>query len=453
NVRLKRYFSEGSGQKGYLFLVDEAHNLVPRAREMYSAALIKEDVLLVKRILKAYGSAGRLLPLLDGCNRRLLELKKAYGTGREEEGISHRQVLGQDYELLSDIHLLVLELMKLFGELEGFMNDHGEFKDRDLVLDFYFKLRDFLYVHDRLDEHYRIYARLLPEGEFMVKLMCIDPAPNLRECLELGSSTLFFSATLLPIRYYKELLSGNQEEYAVYAHSPFVRENRLVLAAEDVSSRYSRRSRREYEKICDYIEALVKGKKGNYMVFCPSYQYLSRIEEVLSEREEREGLSFTWFSQSSQMAEEEREEFLSRFDEVGERSMAALCVMGGIFSEGIDLREERLIGALIIGTGLPQVNIEQEILKEYFDKQGGGGFDYAYQYPGMNKVMQAAGRVIRTAKDRGIIALLDERFLRPEYVALFPREWGSYTVVNRYNVSQAVEDFWKQFDEPPTACP
>lgn len=453
NVRLKRYFSEGSSQKGgYLFLVDEAHNLVPRAREMYSAALIKEDVLLVKRILKAYGGAGRLLPLLDGCNRRLLELKRAYGAGGEE-GISHRQVLGQDYELLSEIHLLALELMKLFGELEGFMNDHGEFKDRDLVLDFYFKLRDFLYVHDRLDEHYRIYARLLPDGTFMVKLMCIDPAPNLRECLELGSSTLFFSATLLPIRYYKELLSGNQEEYAVYAHSPFARENRLVLAAEDVSSRYSRRSRREYEKICDYIEALVKGKKGNYMVFCPSYQYLSQIEEVLLEREKGEGISFTWFSQSSQMAEEEREEFLSRFDEVGERSMAALCVMGGIFSEGIDLREERLIGALIIGTGLPQVNVEQEILKEYFDEQGGCGFDYAYQYPGMNKVMQAAGRVIRTARDRGIIALLDERFLRPEYVALFPREWGSYTVVNRYNVSQAVEAFWKQFDEPLTAYP
>ena len=130
------------------------------------------------------------------------------------------------------------------------------------------------------------------------------------------------------------------------------------------------------------------------------------------------------------------------FEEERDCSMAALCVMGGIFSEGIDLKEERLIGAVIIGTGLPQVNTEQEILKEYFDEHGEHGFDYAYQYPGMNKVMQAAGRVIRTIHDRGIIALLDDRFLRPEYVALFPREWGTYTVVNRYNVDQAVRAFW-----------
>ena len=121
--------------------------------------------------------------------------------------------------------------------------------------------------------------------------------------------------------------------------------------------------------------------------------------------------------------------------------------MGGIFSEGIDLKEERLIGAVIVGTGLPQVNPEQEILKEYFDEREGNGFDYAYQYPGMNKVMQAAGRVIRTVNDKGVIALLDDRFLRSEYVALFPREWGTYTVVDRGNVSLALEDFWGQFPE------
>lgn len=449
NVKLKRYFAEGEGNRGYLFLVDEAHNLVSRAREMYSAALIKEDILMVRRILKAQGGAGRVIPCLDSSNKRMLELKRAYGTGSEKEGIRYKQVLGYDYEILSEIHLLALELMKLFGELEAFMNDNGEFEDRDLVLDFYFQLRDFLYVHDRLDDSYRIYARLLPGGDFMVKLMCIDPASNLKECLDKGSSTLFFSATLLPIQYYKELLSGSQEEYAVYAQSPFDPGNRLVLAAEDVSSRYTRRGPREYEKICDYIQAVTAGKKGNYMVFCPSYQYLSSIEEVLLRRQQEGSLGFTWFSQSGRMTEEAREEFLMRFEEVGEQSMAALCVMGGIFSEGIDLKEERLIGALIIGTGLPQVNTEQEILKDYFDEHGGRGFDYAYQYPGMNKVMQAAGRVIRTVSDRGVVALLDERFLRPEYVALFPREWGSYTVVNRRNVHQAVETFWSKFTAYP----
>ena len=438
NVRLKRYFDQGEPGQGYLFLVDEAHNLVPRAREMYSASLIKEDVLLTKRILKTQTGSGKVIAQLDKCNQRLLELKRSYGV---DEG-GRRTVLGSAYELLPDVNALALNLMTMFGELETFMNENIEFPDRDLVLEFYFAVRDFLYVYDRLDEHYRIYDQILTDGSFMVKLLCINPAANLKECLDKGVSTLFFSATLLPIQYYKELLSGNQEEYAVYAKSPFPQENRMVLAASDVSSRYSRRGPSEYEKIVDYICRVVEGKKGNYMVFCPSYQYLHAIEDILAAREASGALSFIWNAQTNHMTEEDREAFLQSFEEERDCSMAALCVMGGIFSEGIDLKEERLIGAVIIGTGLPQVNTEQEILKEYFDEQGEHGFDYAYQYPGMNKVMQAAGRVIRTIRDRGIIALLDDRFLRPEYVALFPREWGTYTVVNRYNVDQAVRAFW-----------
>ena len=438
NVRLKRYFDQGEPGQGYLFLVDEAHNLVPRAREMYSASLIKEDVLLTKRILKTQTGSGKVIAQLDKCNQRFLELKRSYGV---DEG-GRRTVLGSAYELLPDVNALALNLMTMFGELETFMNENIEFTDRDLVLEFYFAVRDFLYVYDRLDEHYRIYDQILTDGSFMVKLLCINPAANLKECLDKGVSTLFFSATLLPIQYYKELLSGNQEEYAVYAKSPFPQENRMVLAASDVSSRYSRRGPSEYEKIVDYICRVVEGKKGNYMVFCPSYQYLHAIEDILAAREASGALSFIWNAQTNHMTEEDREAFLQSFEEERDCSMAALCVMGGIFSEGIDLKEDRLIGAVIIGTGLPQVNTEQEILKEYFDEQGEHGFDYAYQYPGMNKVMQAAGRVIRTIRDRGIIALLDDRFLRPEYVALFPREWGTYTVVNRYNVDQAVRAFW-----------
>ncbi len=438
NVKLKRYFDQGEPGQGYLFLVDEAHNLVPRAREMYSASLIKEDVLLTKRILKTQPGAAKVIAQLDKCNQRFLELKRSFG-GDEGE---RRTVLGSTYELLPDVNVLALNLMTMFGELETFMNENMEFPDRDLVLEFYFAVRDFLYVYDRLDESYRIYDQILADGSFMVKLLCINPAVNLKECLDKGVSTLFFSATLLPIQYYKELLSGSQEEYAVYAKSPFPEENRMVLAASDVSSRYSRRGPSEYEKIVDYICRVVEGKKGNYMVFCPSYQYLHAIEDILAAREASGALSFIWNAQTNHMTEEDRETFLHSFEEERDCSMAALCVMGGIFSEGIDLKEERLIGAVIIGTGLPQVNTEQEILKEYFDEHGEHGFDYAYQYPGMNKVMQAAGRVIRTVHDRGIIALLDDRFLRPEYVALFPREWGTYTVVNRYNVDQAVRAFW-----------
>lgn len=450
NVRLKRYFGEGETGKEYLFLVDEAHNLVSRAREMYSASLIKEEVLLVKRILKTHSDAGKLVTLLETCNKRLLELKRSYGTGKEEEGIIERSVLGTSYALLSDVKLLALNLMSMFGELERFMNEHGEFTDRDVVLDFYFRVRDFLYIYDRADEHYRIYARILEDGSFLVRLMCINPSSLLRECLEKGLSTVFFSATLLPVQYYKELLSGDVSEYAVYAESSFPKENRLLLVASDVSSRYNRRNSREYQKIAEYIMQIMEGKKGNYMVFCPSYPFLSEVEQALLKKREQESGTFSCIAQNNHMTEEEREEFLRTFEEEREESLAALCVLGGIFSEGIDLKEERLIGAVIIGTGLSQVSPEQEILKEYFDENGGCGFEYAYQYPGMNKVMQAAGRVIRTVSDRGVIALLDDRFLRRDCVSLFPREWDSYTVVNRYNVAQAVKDFWAK---TPTASP
>ena len=453
NVRLKRYFAEGEERGNYIFLVDEAHNLVSRAREMYSAVLIKEELLAVKRILKGIPEAGKVLKLLERCNRRMLDLKRLGETEPFSDEVDMelafeggaRMVLGEHYRMHPDVKLLSLELMGLFGEMEVFLNENSEFDDRETVLDLYFKIRDFLYVSDRLDENYRIYSRLLADGSFMVKLMCVNPSRCLRECLDRGVSTVFFSATLLPIRYYKELLSGSQEEYAVYAKSPFQADKRLVLAASDVSSRYSRRGRTQYERIADYIEGVIGGKTGNYMIFFPSYQFLFQVQKVLEERQEQGKLKFEWKAQSSNMSEEEREEFLLSFKEEPKESFAGLCVMGGIFSEGIDLKEERLIGAIIIGTGLPQVNPEQEILKEYFDEQGEGGFDYAYQYPGMNKVMQAAGRVIRTVNDKGVIALLDDRFLLPEYVALFPREWERYTVVNRFNVKQAVGDFWGQF--------
>lgn len=430
NVRLKRYFSDGvSGE--YLFLVDEAHNLVSRGREMYSAALVKEDILLAKRILK--GRHGKLGRLLERANRQMLEMK------RESEG----------YVIHENINALISVVQSLYGELETFMEENNQFEDRDLVLDFYFELRDFLMVFEGMDEAYRIYSELTPDGNFMVKLFCMNPAAHLQECLLKGRSTIFFSATLLPVLYYKELLSGNLEDYAVYAESPFPKENRLLLVAGDVSSRYTRRNRREYEKVADYIEAAVRGRCGNYMVFFPSYQYLKEVEMVWQQRMEASTEPVVWISQDNRMKEEEREAFLKAFEEEREQSFVAFCVMGGIFSEGIDLKKDRLIGAIIVGTGLPMVCTEQEILKGYFDAKEGKGFDYAYQYPGMNKVMQAAGRVIRTMEDKGMILLLDDRFLREEYQALFPREWWPYQVVNQRNAGKAIADFWDAFTASP----
>ena len=416
NVRLKRYFADGASGD-YLFLVDEAHNLVSRAREMYSASVYKEDFLEVKRIIK--GKSPRLERQLDRCNKLLLSMKRECG----------------DWQLLEDVTGLAAGIMTAFSYMETFMEEFPEFPERETVLDFYFCLRDFLNVYEELDGHYRIYEENREDGSFLVRLFCVDPSRLLSRCMDQGASTILFSATLLPVRYYKTLLSGNQEDYAVYVNSPFPEENRLLMVAEDVSSRYTRRSPSEYRKVADYIRIVTQSRPGNYMVFFPSYQYMGEIEEILEE----EPLKADLLVQGQGMGEAEKAEFLEEFEKERSHSLAAFCVMGGVFSEGIDLKEERLI---VVGTGLPMVCVEQEVLKGYFDETEEKGFDFSYQYPGMNKVLQAAGRVIRTPEDRGVILLLDDRFLRRDHLELFPREWEHFQVVNRGNAARCLEDFW-----------
>lgn len=419
DVRLQRYF--GDGMKGeYFFLVDEAHNLVPRAREMYSAVLIKEHVMLTKKLVKNLYQP--LVTQLDRLNKALLELKRECDTCL----------------ILPDAAHLIMLLNELFAVFEKFMDEFKEFEGRDQVLDFYFEVRSFISIYERVDEHYRIYADFLDNGEFMVKLLCVNPIRNIKECLDQGNSTVFFSATMLPIRYYRQLLSNEPEDYAVYVDSPFDRKNRLLLTASDVTSRYTRRNENEYRKILTYIRELAAAKKGNYMIFFPSYSYMEQVYELLEQED------FDCILQGSRMTESEREEFLEEFEQERECSLVAFCVMGGLFSEGIDLKEERLIGVVIVGTGLPMVCTEQEILKGYFDETENEGFSFAYQYPGMNKVMQAAGRVIRTVSDKGVILLLDDRFLRRDYQELFPREWDDYKPVTIKTLNAALREFWKQ---------
>lgn len=422
NVKLKRYFADG-GNGDYLFLIDEAHNLVGRAREMYSALLVKEDVLAVKRLVK--GKNGKLERALERVNKSLLEQKRECG----------------EWKQLEQINGTAAYLMTVLGEMEEFLDVYKEFEGRDTVLNFYFQIRHFLNMYEGLDDKYRIYCELDSAGKFQVRLFCIDPSGCLEACLEKSRSSVFFSATLLPVRYYKKLLGGREEDYAVYAHSPFDSRNRLLLIGADVSSRYTRRNRWEYAKVAEYIRIVAQSHRGNYLAFFPSYPYMEAVEHQLQEQGEQ---GFSWRMQTGHMSEEERESFLADFECEREQSFVGLCVLGGIFSEGIDLKEERLEGAVIVGTGLPMVCREQEILKTYFDEHGERGYDYAYQYPGMNKVLQAAGRVIRTAKDKGIILLLDDRFLRPDLQELFPREWSEYGEATLGTADGWLKRFWEQ---------
>ena len=480
HVYLKRFFSEGV-REDYIFLIDEAHNLVDRGREMYSATLQKEEFLGLKKVVKDYDL--HIYRLLERCNKELLELKRLcdeYVCWEEE-----------------DIAPFVRGVIRLSEAIDHYLEDHEDSPVRKELLEFYFKLSHFLMIHELLDSHYEIYSQYTVDNCFELKLFNVNPSKNLRECMMRGRCSVLFSATLLPIRYYKQLLGAEEGDYEVYAKSVFDARRKGLFIANDVTSKYSRRTESEYYNIASYLHRIVQMRTGNYMVFFPSHAFLRKVLEVYEENFADEHVEC--LVQDEYMNEQSREEFLMRFGGGGrvsqetaslpvtefpvtepsatepvmaeypvtelpaleenfleevihmeieyeeERTLLGFCVLGGIFSEGIDLKNDRLIGAIIVGTGLPMVCNEREILKKYFDRQGDNGFDYAYRYPGMNKVLQAAGRVIRTAEDIGIVALLDERFLSTPYQRMFPREWREYEDVSIEEISHYVERFWDEW--------
>lgn len=424
-VYLRRFFTEGT--KGlYLFLMDEAHNLVERGREMYSASLKKEDFLEMKKVVKPHSAV--IARQLERCNKELLALKK------ECEGACVLESCGS----------FSMALDRLHSTISKYLEDHDDSPVRKEVLEFYFEISRFLDVSEVLDDNYVIYTQLLSDGSFMIREYCVDPSKRLGECMERGISSILFSATFLPIQYYKNLLGGTKEDYEVYAHSTFDSHKRKIVIGNQVTSKYTRRNGAEYDRIAAYIYELIQAKQGNYLVFFPSHLFLEQVYLSYLTQYEDEGV--TCLIQSEHMSENDREEFLSRFEEEGSGTLLGFCVLGGIFSEGIDLTEDKLIGAIIVGTGLPQVCFERELLKEYFDNQGQNGFDYAYRYPGMNKVLQAGGRVIRTTEDVGMVALLDERFLDMSYKKMFPKEWEHFEIVTVSNCQNVLKNFWDGFN-------
>ena len=439
HASLKRFFSDG--MKGdYTFLIDEAHNLVERGRDMFSAALHKEDFLALKRSVKAVlddqplkkqlkkpSIAARLVKALERCNKELLRLKREC----------------RDCLILETADPFAGLVESLRTVMDQFLEEEDDSPVRQEVLEFYFEVCHFLLIYEKLSNDYVIYCELNQDDIFMFKLFCVDPKENLKDAMGKGRSSILFSATFLPIQYYKGLLGGEAEDYEIYAKSTFNNKRRGLFIAGDVTSKYTRRNEMEYHKIASYIFEITSAKTGNYMVFFPSHAFLASVLEAFTRSfyDERDTQLLV---QGEFMNEEMREEFLSKFV-AGDKTLIGFCVLGGIFSEGIDLKADSLIGAIIVGTGLPMVCNEREILKEYFDDENASGFDYAYRYPGMNKVLQAAGRVIRTQEDIGVVALLDDRFKSPANRRLFPREWENIKYVSNLDVGEQVEDFWRQF--------
>ncbi len=506
HVYLKRFFGDGS-DNNYIFLIDEAHNLLDRGREMYSAPLVKETFLELKHNIKqtivsekaekdlktsisgqltlemTQTSSGESVMDTDGEDKESASFpingkRKHHHGGKSilvREGYGellihqlencNKELLAmkrecEQYRVVENIDGFVGKLLRLYTTLGDYLEEQEEVKlpVRELLLDFYFEVGHFLDIYERIDENYVKYTQLGEDGSFLLKLFCVNPRENLKECMMRGRSTILFSATFLPIQYYKTLLGGEPEDYEVYAKSIFHPGKRALFIANDVTSKYTRRSEGEFYKIARYIDEIVKNRHGNYMVFCPSYAFLQTVYSIYTEFfycEDKECII-----QQDYMSEEAREEFLARFQgneacdlqaeiameiEEEEHTLIGFCVLGGIFSEGIDLKNDSLIGAIIVGTGIPLVCNEREILKNHFNEMGESGFDYSYRYPGMNKVLQAAGRVIRTVEDVGIVALLDERFLQFSYRRLFPREWEHFETVSVETIAGRIERFWNEW--------
>lgn len=416
---LRRFFEQGGD---YTLLVDEAHNLVDRSREMFSAKLSKKAVLEERKKVKS--SDPELYQILGRINKYFIDLRKTF------ESTYGTQVLEFPFALMPLVEDLLTAFESALARRQNTPADAG-------LMDLFFSMLAFNAVSRLYDERYVSYAQR-ESDEVILKLFCVDPSFLLRKACSKGRTAVFFSATLMPLQYYQEMLSGTREDPVLRLPSPFDREHLCVMAASGVSTRYKDRGE-SIQAIAAYIHGAVQSKTGNYLVFSPSYAYMRQIHEYYVHQHPQ----VRTLIQGSRMDDLEREAFLSAFGENPEGTLVGFAVMGGIFSEGIDLAGERLSGTVIVGVGLPQICGERDIIRGFFDVQRGGGFEYAYMFPGMNRVLQAAGRVIRTQSDRGFVLLLDDRFLSGRYLSLFPQEWEQYMeVLSPEQVVRVLEGFW-----------
>lgn len=420
-VYLKRFFDTKTTD--YTFLIDEAHNLVDRAREMYSATLNEEKFVKVKKLISKKDKR---------ITRVIKEIQSYF-----EDKLEDLTTLDENDLVESEAPLELCEILSSFIKfVDEYLARTNE--ENEELMDLYFDVYSFLSISDFYDKNYTtIYTKTF--NGMTIKIYCVNPQKVIEEKMKKAKSNIIFSATLIPMDYFMKMYSYDEEDFIINLKSPFDVKNRLLMIGDNVATTYSKR----FETSCDiasYIANCVQAKKGNYMAFFPSYKYMDLVFDKMKENYPNINTSI----QESNMSEEEKEEFLSMFDEDNKETHVGFCVLGGHFSEGIDLTNDKLIGVIIVGVGMPQIGIERDIIKDHM-KDSNKGFDYAYVYPGMIKVLQAAGRCIRTDDDKGVILLLDKRYSQRIYQSLFPYEWyPNFRVRKSDDVKTLCEEFWNK---------
>lgn len=425
-VSLKRFFDVDLGAN-YVFLVDEAHHLVDRARDMFSASLQKSAVMDLKKRLKK--PAPKVSRAMDKINTQLIALKKDAADGR--------------FTAYEDLPEPLLATLRRFDETTQKFLATSEKSGieptlKDELLDFYFDILGFLRISELYGPDYITYTESF-KNDLSIKLFCLHPKRLLNDAMSKAKAAVLFSATLHPLGYFRDVSGGRTEDPCLRLPSPFEPSNLGLYVYSALSTRYKDRHQTT-QALASLVQTVAAaGRPGHYLVFFPSYEYLRM---VLSDFEALD-TGFEVDVQQQAMDDTQREVFIKSFDERPSRSRVVFAVLGGLFSEGIDLTGDRLSGVIVVGVGLPLLHYENDLLKDFYDHAAGDGFGFAYQFPGMNKVLQAAGRVIRTETDRGVVLLVDDRFTHTRYRKLFPPEWShALTLRSPEALAGALDAFW-----------
>lgn len=433
-IYFQRYFGEGGENGKYVFLIDEAHNLPDRAIDMYSASLSRNSIEAVASLLPPHDS--EILNEIDGFLHLLEKSKELCRDNMFKNDKGEEQGYYISRNSYSEIEKRLEKLSAVMGawirknRLSPILND---------VKRLYADIMKYKKISELYDEHYMFFIEV-SGGDVRVRLACLDPSHQLAVCHKRAISSVMFSATLEPIDYFSDILGGDKSSLKLQLPSPFKQKNLGLFCVDSINTRFEERES-SYKKIASCIAATVSGRAGNYIVFFPSYKYMNEVQKEFEKKYPKVRV----FAQSTNMNYAQKEEFLANFKDDEGVLRLGFCVLGGSFSEGVDLPGSRLIGTVIVGVGLPGISNERNIMKEYFDNTREGGYDYAYTYPGMNRVLQAAGRVIRTENDRGVVVLLDDRYATEQYKMMFPLHWSHAKYAHSaQELAGKVKEFWKE---------
>ncbi len=422
-IKLERYFNDETSYRP-IILIDEAHNMVTRGRDMYSASISKFQILSLKKNLTGIRPTARreIAAVLEIFNEYELELEETDLTMYEEKD-----------------DMLTGMLKKLMNKIETITNDNVGFAGKNDVLNVYFEIYKYMKIIEYYNEKFVFTVEKI-NSDTVISVKCLDASDFILKTLKDRTyGSVFFSATMFPIEYYQKLLTKDDGNIAKFI-SPFDRDNLKLIAVDDISTRYNDREN-SVSKIVEIINILASGKVGNYIVFFPSYQYLNMIADKINELKP----DYEMIIQKRDLTVKEKDEYIELFKQNLTVSQVGFFVLGGTFAEGIDYLGDMLSGVVIVGTGLPMYGGYNNLLKSFFDKEFGNGFDYAYTFPGLSKVIQAVGRVIRSENDRGVAILVDDRFSSYKYKKLYPREWNHMKVINDLHLlEKEIKDFWKQ---------